>query len=99
VREAIEPCESGFVAARDFREQLQKNRSAVLLSGRALQRRVHHGIPSSIVFGTQAAPGHPALEGPYPANTECRPKKFRRRRIGDDFLTSGGPTSFETPAG
>ena len=30
------------------------------------------------------------MEGPYSANTECRPKKFRRRRIGDDFLTSGG---------
>jgi hypothetical protein len=34
VGQAIEPCEGGFVAARDVREQLQKDCSAVLLSGR-----------------------------------------------------------------
>jgi hypothetical protein len=96
MRQAVKPCEGGFVAAGDFREQLQEDRSAVQLPGRVLQRRVHHGFPK--LDCRLPRPGHPALEGPYFANTDDRPKKFRKRHIDDDFLASGGPPSFETPA-
>jgi hypothetical protein len=97
VREAVEACEGGFVAARDFREELQRtvlpSCCPVVACGVAFTM-----VSPARLSSDPAAPGHPALEGPYVANTDCRRKKFRRRRIGDDFLAPGGPASFETPA-
>ena len=96
MREAVDPRKGGFVAAGDFREQLQEDRPAVLLSGRGLRRRVHHGFPSSIVC--RPAPDIHGGGRMSPIRS-AGAKSFGRQHVSHDFLAPGLTARLETPAG